>query len=322
VAPDVVVGIEDIAYAVPEGIIETNEALIETHGFDAKFITEKLGIEERRKVGPDETVSGLSVRAARTLLEATKTDPASIEFLAVVTQTPDYCLPHVGAIVQQELGLPTSVASFDLGLGCSGYVYGLSLAKAFMASEGLSRGILVTAEAYSRLLDPGDRATSPLFGDGASATLLSTNPRYLIGKGTFGTNGAQHEALIARGTGTKPGVREALFMDGRAIFSFMMSEVPKDVAACLERNNLQLEQIDHFVFHQASKFMLQSVSKRMRLDPAKVIIDIADFGNTTSSTIPIALKRRILDDTDATNILLSGFGVGLSWASTVLTRPI
>ena len=111
-------------------------------------------------------------------------------------------------------------------------------------------------------------------------------------------------------------------MDGRAIFSFMMSEVPKDVAACLERNNLQLEQIDHFVFHQASKFMLQSVSKRMRLDPAKVIIDIADFGNTTSSTIPIALKRRILDDTDATNILLSGFGVGLSWASTVLTRPI
>lgn len=315
------IGVLDIAFALPDGIIESNQDVAARHDFDVDFITNKLGIDIRRKLGPAETVSGLASRAAQAVLDANGVSAEEVGLVAVVTQTPDYCLPHTGALVQDALGLSKDLASFDIGLGCSGFVYGLSLAKAFMTAEGIETGILITVDAYSRLMDSADRATSPLFGDGASATLLGVDPVFTIGRGTYGTDGARHGALIARGTGSREGEREALYMDGRAIFTFMMSEVPKDVAACLKRNGRSLEDIDRFVFHQASKFMLQSLTKQMKLDPEKVVVDMRDIGNTTSSTIPIALKRTIMDQGPGDDtVLISGFGVGLSWASNILTR--
>jgi len=315
------IGVQDIAIALPQGVVECNDALAARHEFNADFIREKLGIETRRKLGPDETVSGMAVDAAQQVLAANGVNAAEVGLILVVTQTPDYCLPHTGALVQSALGAPHSAASFDVGLGCSGYVYGLSIARALMTAEDIGCGLLITADAYSRLVDPADRATAPLFGDAATATLLGSDPCYAIGRATFNTDGARSGALIAPGTGSRLERRSPLHMDGRAIFTFMMKEVPKDVAACLARNDAALDQVDCFVFHQASRYLLQSLTRQMKLEPQKVVIDMADVGNTTSSTIPIALKRQVLAaQSGPDRVLISGFGVGLSWSSNLLTK--
>ena len=313
-------GIRDIAYYLPSGV-RTNEEICRTHGFDEAFVSEKLGITTRHVAAADESTADLCTGAARKLLARSGVAPDSVELLIVVTQTPDYCLPHTAALVQESLNMPKSIATFDINLGCSGYIYGLSAAIAFMEANGMTTGVLITGEEYTKIMDPGDRATAPLFGDGAAATLLSHEPLYVVGKSTFGTDGSRHDALIVLGSGTREGAREPLHMDGRIIFDFMMSEVPVDITNCLKLNGLNMEDIDAWVFHQASRYMLESLAKRAGIPQDRLVVDIEDVGNTTSSSIPIAVSRRILTmDDPLERIFLSGFGVGLSWASTVLTR--
>ena len=287
---------------------------------DEAFIRDKLGVTERHLCRDDEMVSDLCVGALEKLIEDGAIRPKDIDALCVVTQTPDYCLPHVSALVQGRLGLRNDIAAFDVGLGCSGYVYGLSLMSSLMAANGMKRGVLITADAYSKIIDPADRNTALIFGDGASATLLSDNAVYQIGRATFNTDGSRYQALIAPGTGTHEHTDNCLSMDGRAIFNFMMGEVPKDTEKCLQLNGLTTGDIDQWIFHQASRYMLQALGQRMGIAPEKLIIDIEKTANTTSSTIPIALGRNALNANSLSrHILLSGFGVGLSWASTVLT---
>ena len=204
-----------------------------------------------------------------------------------------------------------------MSLGCSGFVYGLSLATSFMAANGMRRGILLTADCYSKVIDPADRATAPLFSDAAAATLISDEPVYVHGKGVFGTDGSGASALMVKSGGSRaPAERGNLHMDGRAIYSFMMSRVPQDVADCLALNGLALDSIDRFVFHQANRFMLESLRDRMKLPAEKVVIAVNDCGNTVGSTIPIALEPLLAER--PARVLISGFGVGLSWATNVL----
>lgn len=314
------IGLTAIAHSLPARTVESAE-IAAKHGFDPAFIAEKLGISARRVAGEGETTATLAADAVHRVLEASETDPAAVEALILVTQTPDYMLPHSAALVQAAAGLPQSVAAFDVSLGCSGFVYGLNIARGFMAANGFTTGLLVTAETYSRLMAEDDRATQPLFGDGAAAALLTADPLYRLGAATYGTDGARAEALIAHGTGAKPEDRRPLFMDGRAIFTFMMSEIPKDVDRCLEANGIEKDAVDCWVFHQASRYMLDSLAKRLGVLADKVVVDIEDIGNTTSSSIPFALERRVFNRTPPPKtVFLSGFGVGLSWASTVLTR--
>lgn len=311
-------GIRHIAYHVPDGVL-TNDTLVERHGFDEAFIKNKLGIDTRHIAAAEESTSDLAVAAGQKVLAECNIDPATVDCLVVVTQTPDYVLPHTAALVQERMGIPTSAASFDLSLGCSGYVYGLTVALSFMSAQGLTNGLLITAEQYSKLLDQADRATAPLFGDGAAATVLGDSPIYTLGKATFGTDGTGASALIAKGTGTRDGQKQPLFMDGREIFNFMMTRVPESVDACLAQNGLKKEEIDLWVFHQASRYMITMLAKRLGIDMTKVVIEMDDIGNTTSSTIPIALNRYLgKSESRPKNILISGFGVGLSWASAVL----
>lgn len=313
------IGIQTISYHLPADR-QDNQSICAAHDFDEAFIAEKLGIQARYIAGPDESTADLATAASRALLDSGDVAAADIGLLMVVTQTPDYCLPHTSALVHANLELPKSVAAFDVNLGCSGFVYGLSTAKGFMEANGIDCGLLITAEEYSKVLDPADRGTAPLFGDGAAAALLTRTPRYEIGRTTFGTDGSRHGALIVPGSGTHAVDRAPLAMEGRSIFNFMMSEVPGDVNDCLQANGLEIEDIDAWVFHQASKFMLQSVAKRIGIPQDKLVLDLEEGGNTTSSTIPIALARRILESaTPPRRVFLSGFGVGLSWASTVLT---
>jgi len=312
------IGIRAIAAYLPQANLENHE-LVAQHGFDPDFLDKKLGIRSRHRAAADEHVSHMAAAAGRAVLEQSGLDPAEIQFLAVVTQTPDYCLPQVSALVQHALGLPTSVAALDIGLGCSGFVYGLATATAFMQTHGLTCGLLITTEAYGKIIDPADRSTAPLFGDGACATLLTDNPIFVPGRFVFGTDGSRSDALIARGSGTRKDGDGLLFMDGRGIFNFMMQEIPPSVARCLAANELTMDNVSLCVPHQASSYMLEMLARRLGVPEGRLVVDIEDVGNTVSSSIPMALMRRVLPLAPRpANVVITGFGVGLSWCSTIL----
>lgn len=309
-------GIQAIAHAYGGTKID-NAAEAGRFGHDPAFVRDKLGIVTRYVATEAEATSDLSVAAAAAVLEKTGTAAADVEALVIVTQTPDYQLPHTATLVQNRLALPQSVASFDVSLGCSGYVYGLSVLIGLMEQAGLRRGLLITADCYSKVIDPSDRATAPLFSDAAAATLVSDTPVYLTGRPVFGTDGSGAEALIIKSGGSrKPTEAGRLYMDGRAIYSFMLTRVPQQVEACLKLNGLTLDDIDRFVFHQANRYMLESLRDRMKLPPSKVTIAVEDGGNTVGSSIPIALESLLAER--PRRVLISGFGVGLSWATNIL----
>jgi len=316
-------GIALIASYLPETVL-TNDELVARFGFDRAFLDDKIGVRERHIAGADEAVSDMAVAAAERLFAAAPVDREAVELVVLCTQNPDYRLPTTANIVQARLGLAQTVAAFDVNQGCSGYIVGLSVVRAMMIANGFRAALLLTADGYSKVMDAGDRATTPLFGDGAAATLLTADGPGKIGRFTFGSDGSGADDLIVRGGGSRnpampvsgPG---ALYMNGRAIMKFMIRRVPADVDRCLALNGLERGDVDHFVFHQASGHMVRSLIKEMDLPPEKVPIEIADCANTVSSTIPIVLER--LGGAAALagrTVLLCGFGVGLSWGSTVV----
>lgn len=311
------IGVETISYALPEKILSSRE-VIDQHGFDEDFVLRKLGITERRVLSEGESLSDLCAEAIEGLLKETEYSPSDIELLVVVTQTGDYSIPHTSAIVQAKTGISETAMVFDISLGCSGFVAGLDVAAGTMEKLGLGVGILVTADAYSRIVDTEDRSTAPLFGDGASATLLSRDPKWLLGNSDFGTLGRMHEKLLLPGSGTNAGTLGALVMDGRAILGFTRKSVTQSVETVAHQNGLNTSNIGYFVFHQANSFVLDSLTQDLAIPTEKVIREHSDVGNTTSSSIPIALKRSIITKEVTTPVLISGFGVGLSWHSNIL----
>lgn len=316
-------GISDLAVYLPARVLD-NAELVERFKFEQRFLDEKIGIRRRHIAAADESVSDMAVSASQALLARGTVAPADIGALVLCTQNPDYRLPTTANLVQDRLGLPNTVAAFDINQGCSGYIYGLSVISAFMAANDIEAGLLITSEAYSKVIDPNDRDTVPLFGDGASATLVRRDGPGKIGLGTFGSDGSGGPQLIVRGGGSRhpdraPKGEDALHMNGRAVFEFMMRRIPPDVRRCLERNNLTAEQVDLFLFHQASRFMVRSLTKALGLPESKVPIAVEDTGNTVSSTIPVLIDRLGgLPALKGKTVLVSGFGVGLSWASTIL----
>jgi 3-oxoacyl-[acyl-carrier-protein] synthase-3 len=214
-------------------------------------------------------------------------------------------------MVHGKLGLPEGCAAFDVSLGCSGYVYGLSIIQGFLQSNGYTRGVLVTSDPYSKIVDRADKNTALLFGDAATATLVGPNPVFRAGPFSLGTHGALHEALICRG-----GV---LSMNGREIFNFTATAVPKDLEKLLAAAHIAKESVDCFLFHQGSKYIVETIARRARIPLEKVRLGMETTGNTVSSSIPLLLEREVADDSVST-IVLSGFGVGLSWGSCVLQR--
>lgn len=312
------IGIRAIAHVLPKDRL-TNAELIRRHGFDGEFLAQKLGIEARCRAAETETVSDLAVAAGGALFKRGLTRPQDVGLLILVTQTPEPLIPHSSAIVQARLGLGKGTPAFDVGLGCSGFVYGLSIAVSFMRVQGITTGLLVSAETYSKILDPADRNTAPLFGDAACATLLTAEPRYVPGRFVFGTDGSQHDALTAPRAKGASGGDPYLRMNGRVIFNFMMTEIPANIESCLSGNGVAKEEVDLWVFHQASRYLVETLAARMGIPLDKVILDLSDVGNTVSSTIPITLERQVLNRTPLPRfVCICGFGTGLSWASTIL----
>lgn len=305
-----VIGIETIASYLPEGRIGNLEAG-KNWGLDADFFESKIGVKERRIKDQDENTSDMAMKAFEALRRKTGSDLTDIDCLVVVTQNPDYNIPHVSALVHGKLALPDSVSTFDISLGCSGYVYGLSILSGFLQATGLTRGVLVTADPYSKVINPKDKNTVLLFGDAATATLIGPNPAYVTHSFAGGSKGDLKRALICEDG--------QLEMNGREIFNFAATSVPSLVGKTIERAGLELDDVDAFLFHQGSGYILDTLARRMKIDPIKMVRGLEYIGNTVSSSIPLLLEAEI-DAEHRETLLLCGFGVGLSYASCICQR--
>ncbi len=303
-------GIEEIGYYIPEGRI-SNYDRKEQFGIDDHFIEQKIGVRQISVKGADEDTSDLCVKAFADLCRKTDVDLNDIEAMIVVTQNPDRNIPHTSAMLHGKLGMPARCACFDISLGCSGFVYALSVFQGFMAANGMKKGLLFTADPYTKIIDPNDKNTTLLFGDAAAVTLVSDKPKLVSGQFTFGTLGSDHEKLICN-----DGV---LFMNGRAVFNFAAKVVPDDIRQMIEKNGLSLEQVDRFLLHQGSKIIVETIADKLQIPRAKAPYATHDYGNTVSSTLPILLADEL--EGTAETIVICGFGVGLSWASGLLKRP-
>jgi 3-oxoacyl-[acyl-carrier-protein] synthase III len=326
--------IEGITYYLPERRLTNAELAVEFPDWTPEKIAGKTGIAERRIASPEECSSDLAYAAARQLFQSGACAPSDIDFVLFCTQSPDYFLPTTACLLQQRLELSTSCGALDFNLGCSGWVYGLGLAKGLVESGQAGKVLLLTAETYSKYLDPEDRGARTIFGDGAAATLVSgvpgqfTSAAPYIGPVVCGTEGSGGHHLIVRQGGSRglgaldPGGRY-LSMNGPEIFTFTLRVVPSVVRRALENARLTLDSIDLVIFHQANQYMLDHLRKKLAIPAEKFVLDIADCGNTVSSTIPIALARSIRKGIarPGNTILTVGFGVGLSWAASVIRLP-
>ncbi|MDK2955049.1 MAG: 3-oxoacyl-[acyl-carrier-protein] synthase [Desulfovibrionales bacterium] len=303
------IGIAGIGIHIPQ--IQDCREKLSRHNVDESFLENKTGfVGNAQKNGL--ATSDLCVLAAEDLARKRDFSAEEVDFLCVCTQNGDFHLPQTSALVHRKLGLPRSCAAFDISLGCSGYVYSLNVARAFMEANGLKRGLVFTADPYSDIIDINDKNTDLLFGDAATVTLMTDDPDYEIGKSVFETDGASAEALQCEHGGR-------LFMDGRRIFEFVLRHVPQSVDACLQRNDLAKDDITLFLLHQASLYLVKNAAKRLKVSVDKVPFVAAEYGNTVSSSVPLALEEHY-DQKPGASLLLSGFGVGLSLATTIITR--
>ncbi|TDG37709.1 ketoacyl-ACP synthase III [Pedobacter changchengzhani] len=330
--------IKYISYYLPEFSLTNEKIHQEFPEWNIEKISSKTGIDERHISADDEFSSDMAIKAAEKLFNEHQIDRKTIDFILFCTQSPDYFLPTTACILQNELKLNTSCGALDFNLGCSGFVYGLSLAKGLIAGNMAKNVLLITSETYSKFINPKDKSNKTIFGDAAAATLISASDGlFEIGDFIFGTDGSGAENLIVKNGGMRHSniknedvvdeygnVRNDnnLYMNGAEIFNFTSESVPKLIASILAKIDKNIENIDLFIFHQANKYMLNHLRKKIGISEDKFYISMKNFGNTVSSTIPIALYNAIKNGktNNSKNILLSGFGVGYSWASCNLIK--
>ncbi len=303
--------IKDIAYYLPPQIL-TNEDLAKMFPeWTVDKIASKVGIRERHISAKEETVTDMAVNAAEALFNQNIVDRREIDFVLFCTQSQEYPLPSTACLLQNRLGLSTKCGAFDFDLGCSGYEYGLAIAKGLIVSKIAKNILLITSESYTKYLSEDDKGNRTIFGDGATATIVSTNGFAEIGDFSLGTNGSGADYLIVR-------KGESLYMDGGAIFDFSSEVVPQMVDELLDKEHLKKDEVDLWIFHQANKYMINYIRKMMEIEKEKFYVYLENVGNTVSSTIPIALYEARKEGRLSGNVVIAGFGVGLSWGATLL----
>ena len=299
---------------IPEGRFD-NRSTREKFDLTDDFLSDKLGVLQTARRAPDEETSDLCAAAFRDLAGRCGIEAGDIDAVILVTQNPDgRGLPHTAAAVHAKIGAAPGCAAFDVSQGCAGFVYGLSIAQGFLAAAGLRRAVLFTADPYSKILDPDDRNTALLFGDAATATLVEA--------GDAGAGWRPHHFRFLSLSDRRDMLENrngALFMNGRGIFNFAATSVPAEIDAVLDAAGLDADAIDLFLVHQGSKFIVDTLCKRMTLPPGKVPFEVQQYGNTVSSSIPLLLADR-LGEKGLDRMLLCGFGVGLSAATCILSR--
>ena len=316
--------ISEIETFFPEKILTNEDLQKEFPEWSPEKIFNKVGVKQRHIAEKHETVLELAVKASEKLLKRIAKN--EIDFILFCTQSPDYHLPTTACILQDRLGLRKGIGALDFNLGCSGFVYGLGVAKGLIAAGIAKNILLITSETYSKYLHEKDKSNKTIFGDGAAATLISKDITKQSFEFELGTDGSGYEHLIVKNGGGKNPVSEediegnCLYMNGRKIFIFTIERIPILVEDLLKKNNITKEEIDYFVFHQSNKHILNHQREILDIPEEKFYIDMETTGNTVSSTIPIALKDALERGKvkRGDKVMLVGFGVGLSWGATIV----
>lgn len=327
--------IKTIAYNLPEKILDNEQIAKEFPEWTVEKINNKIGIKQRHITEDGETASDLAVGAAEKLLTDNNIDRAEIDYLIFVTQSPDYHLPTTACLIQTRLGLSKSITAIDVNLGCSGFVTGLSLAKAVIVSGQAQNVLLLTGETYSKYMHKRDKSNRTIFGDGAAATLVSTDGIAEIGEFVIGTDGSGAENLIVKTGGARhPGLAgdlkfdeygnprssDTLYMDGPAILNYSLESIPKLVKDVLEKNKVALDDIDLHVYHQANIFLANLERRKLKISKERYYCNIENVGNTVSSSIPIGLCLAMKDGSlkPGMKVLSVAQGLGYTWGGMVL----
>ena len=324
--------IKDIAYYLPEQVLTNEQIAAEFPEWSAEKVANKVGITERHISAPDETATDMAYQAAERLF-AQGIDRSIVDFVLLCTQSGDYFLPSSACLLQDRLGLSTHCGALDFNLGCSGYEYGLAIAKGLILSGVAKNILLLTAETYTKYIHPKDKGNRTIFGDGASASLISTEGFAEIGEVVVGTDGSGAGNLIVRSLGARQKEPmndlhvdeeeglisgDHLYMHGGNVFNFTADVVPPMVEELLNKSGLTQDDVDLWVFHQANKYMINYLRKLLDIDKEKFYLYMEKVGNTVSSTIPIAMVEARKEGRMHGNVLLAGFGVGLSWGGVML----
>lgn len=330
------IGISAIAACVPQKIEYNKDLGYMMSDEEIQKAIQNIGIEERRIADSDVCASDLCFKAAQQLLNDNAIDPQSIDVLIFVSQTSDYHQPATAAILQHKLGLSKNTLAFDINLACSGYVYGLSTAYAYAQNEGVNRVLLLVGETMSKIVSRYDKVNTPLFGDAGTATLIEKGEQFGQSIFSLHTDGKGAEVMMIPDGGFRNPVSANSFveetdangdkrsrlqfrMDGMAVFNFGMSEEPRDVKNLVEAAGLELGQVDLLIYHQANKFMTDFFSKWLKFDKAKTPYSIRKYGNTSSASIPLTIVSELYEAyPERKNVILSGFGAGLSWGSVLV----
>lgn len=327
--------IKALSCYLPEKVFTNEDLIKEFPEWSVDKISQKVGVEKRHIAVSNETAGDLAYHAALNLFSEYSINPNSIDFIILCTQSPDYFLPSTACILQDRLGIPTSAGAFDFNLGCSGCIYGLAIAKG-LVSAGIAHNILLlTAETYTKYLHPDDKSNRAIFGDGAAACLISNEGFAKIENFVLGTDGKGANDLIVKTGASRhkentglcviddeghKNFDDYLYMNGGGIFNFTLDRIPELINSILVKNKISMDEINYFIFHQANKFMLNTIRKVCGIPKDKFYIDLSSTGNTVSSTVLIALKDCLSQSKiqPSDKVLISGFGVGLSWGGTIL----
>jgi 3-oxoacyl-[acyl-carrier-protein] synthase III len=324
--------IHSIEYHLPDFQL-TNDLLSKVYkDWSSTKIEKKTGIQTRHIAAAGECASDLGVVAAQKIFN--DFDKKRVDYLIFCSESPDYLLPPTACLIQDRLGLRNDVGALDINLGCSGFVYGLGLSKALIATRQATNVLLITAETYSKYIHPNDKSVRAIFGDGAAATLISaTCEKDFLGQFIYGTDGSGFKNLIIPSGVTRKNqdfsffeeqndtrTPDNIYMNGPEIFNFTIKTVPSAVKQILIKSNLLIEEIDLFVFHQANAYMLNHLRNKISIPSDRFYINLSKCGNTVSATIPIALRMAIEEGKvhKGQKIMLVGFGVGYSWAACVI----
>ena len=316
--------ISEIETYFPEKKVTNEDLQKEFPEWSPEKIFNKVGVKQRYTASAEETVLELAVKASEKLLK--KIDKNEIDFILFCTQSPDYHLPTTACILQDRLGLRKNIGALDFNLGCSGFVYGLSIAKGLIATGAAQNILLVTAETYTKYLRKSDKSNRTIFGDGVAATLIQKDEAKENFQFILGTDGSGYDNLIVRNGGGRNRINKedeagnCLYMNGQNIFIFTVEKIPALVKEILEKNNLTKNNVDYYIFHQANAHILRRQREILDIPEEKFYINLEKYGNTVSSTIPIALKDALETGKvkRGQKIMLIGFGVGLSWGATIV----
>ena len=323
--------------AVPKHIIKNREYTKVFSAQEANEIVDKTGIEERRFADAETCSSDLCFAAAEKLIADNNINREEIDLLVFISQTPDYRMPATSCTLQHRLGLPNSTIAFDITLGCSAFIYGLSVVYGMMERSGLRKALLLDGETRSKVYSPRDRRSAFLFGDGGVAALIERDPKF--GKSTFSmnTDGSRADLImIPAGGYRKMSSAETVvekvidefgnmrseeqgYMRGGDVFNFVIREIPRDIKNTVAFAGKDMEYFDYVVFHQANNFINSYISKKMKLTPGKIPSTIAKFGNTSSVSVPLTIVSELQDKMDGKKeLLLTAFGVGMTWATGIV----